>query len=300
MTEALPSFSVIIPTFDRPAQLITCLQALARLDYPRDRFEVLVVDDGSHNPPREAVAEFHGSLGVRLIAHVNTGPAGARNLGATQAVGEFLAFTDDDCEPDAGWLKALALHLSSTPHRIIGGRTLNSLPHNPYSETSQAIIDVVYEHFNANPVDARFFASNNLAISAEHFRELKGFDQAFVTSEDRDLCARGLAHGLKLSYVPEAIIHHAHRLTLRSLWRQHFGYGRGALRFHRSRQARGDGQFKPDYLFYFKLLRSCISRGPASGAAQRTALLLWSQLANAVGFFYEGTRVGKAERGPQG
>jgi GT2 family glycosyltransferase len=87
-----------------------------------------------------------------------------------------------------------------------------------------------------------------------------GFDETFTTSEDREVCDRWLARGLRLVYAPDAVVHHAHALTLRSLWRQHFGYGRGARRFHLARAARGAGGFRPEGSFYLKLLRASLSR----------------------------------------
>ena len=287
MSSELPRFSVVVPTYERPAQLAACVGALARLDYPRGRFEVLVVDDGSARAPREVVERFGGALDVKLLRQENAGPAGARNFGARHARGEFLAFTDDDCEPGRGWLRAFAARFEEEPARIVGGRTLNALADNPYSETSQLIIDVVYEHFNGGGEGARFFASNNFAAHAASFREAGGFDETFRTSEDREICARWRSHGLGMAYEPGAVVRHSHGLTLGSLWLQHFGYGRGALRFHRARRSQGDGPFRPDADFYAKLLRAALSRKPATKAARMTALLLWSQAANAAGFFYE-------------
>jgi glycosyltransferase involved in cell wall biosynthesis len=291
----LPFFSIIIPTYERPSQLATCLQSLAQLDYPFERFEVVIVDDGGVQSLESVIEQFRGRLDVRLFTQKNTGPAGARNFGAESARGTFLAFTDDDCAPDARWLRALSSYFDRTPERLIGGRTLNALSLNPYSETSQMIIEVVYAHFNADPNDARFFASNNFALPAERFREMKGFDKSFTTSEDREFCDRWLSRGFRMTYAPEATIYHAHDLTLSALWRQHFAYGRGALRFHRARSANGKGRFKPDLDFYLKLLRAAASHAPKTRAVQLTALLLWSQLANAAGFFYE-----KYQRGASG
>jgi GT2 family glycosyltransferase len=287
MKRDLPFISVIIPTYERHAQLCVCLRALARQDYPLERFEVIVVDDGSESPPRPVLELFGDLLDLKLFEQRNTGPAGARNFGAGHARGQLLAFTDDDCEPDAGWLRALASYFERAPERIIGGRTINALPHNPYAQTSQSIIEVVYAHFNFDAEDARFFASNNLAIPAERFREMKGFDESFITSEDREICARWRARGRSLTYAPEAIIYHAHDLTLRTLWRQHFGYGRGAQRFHRALASREGLRFRPDLAFYMKLLRASASHARRMRAAQLMTLLLWSQLANAAGFFYE-------------
>jgi GT2 family glycosyltransferase len=287
MSSELPRFSVVVPTYERPAQLAACLAALARLDYARERFEVLIVDDGSARPPRDVVERFDGALDLRLLEQENRGPAAARNLGARHARGEFVAFTDDDCEPEREWLRAFAKRFAEEPLRVVGGRTTNALGANPYSETSQLIIEVVYEHFNRDSSEARFFASNNFAVHAESFRAVGGFDEAFRTSEDREFCARWRSRGLTLTYEPGAVVRHSHQLTLGSLWRQHFGYGRGALRFHRAREIAGDRPFKPDTDFYTKLLRASLSRAPIGKAAQLTSLLLWSQLANAAGFFYE-------------
>ncbi|HKO60825.1 MAG TPA: glycosyltransferase [Pyrinomonadaceae bacterium] len=289
MSQDLPFFSVIIPTYERPAQLTICLRALSRLDYPRERFEVIVINDGGAGPFGIVIEKLSGDLNLKTYAQRNTGPAGARNFGAVHALGEFLAFTDDDCEPDKSWLKALADEFSGDPDCLVGGRTINALAENPYAATSQQIIDVAYAHFNTDPQDARFFAANNIALAAKHFRELKGFDKSFITSEDRELCARWRSLGRRLSYAQDAVVYHSHELTLRALWRQHFGYGRGALRFHR---AASNGRFKPDLVFYQKLLRACADRERSVAGTFRTGqsilLLFWSQLANAAGFFYEG------------
>lgn len=287
MNHELPFFSVVVPTYERPAQLAECLGALARLDYPAERFEVIVVDDGSAVAPVRLVDEFRDQLNVRLLTQANAGPAAARNRGAAEARGSFLAFTDDDCAPGTGWLRALAERFAELPDHMIGGRTLNALAANPYSETSQLIIEVVYEHYNSGRGGPRFFASNNLAAPCELFRAAGGFDETFTTSEDREVCDRWLARGLRLTYAPEAVVRHAHALTLRTLWRQHFGYGRGARRFHRARAARAAGGFRPEGAFYLKLLRAPLSRARGASALASSALLLWAQLANAAGFFYE-------------
>jgi GT2 family glycosyltransferase len=287
MSERWPFFSIIIPTYERPAQLATCLAALARLEYPRECFEVIVINDGGIDTLESVMEKFRELIDVRLLRQGNAGPAAARNFGATPARGDFLAFTDNDCAPDAGWLCTFAARFTQTPDHIIGGRTFNALHENLCSETSQLIIETVYSHFNADADDARFFASNNFAMPAQRFREIGGFNATFIASEDRELCDRWLASGLRMTYASEAIIHHAHDLTLRSLWRQHFGYGRGARRFHQARTLRGSKPFKPDGIFYLKMLRAAASQTRKTRAVRLSALLLWSQLANIAGFLTE-------------
>ena len=99
-----PSFSIVIASYRRPGPLAACLQSLAQLDYPRDRFEAVVVDDGSQPSLAPVVEAARGPLEVRFLRQKNAGPATARNTGAAQARGRFLAFTDDDCAPSPDWL----------------------------------------------------------------------------------------------------------------------------------------------------------------------------------------------------
>lgn len=278
------NFSIIIPTFNRPAQLGHCLSALTRQDYSPDQFEVIVVDDGSTVPVAESIASFRRCLNLAVHSAPHAGPSRARNLGAEHARGRHLAFTDDDCRPTHGWLHALEARLSAAPEAMVGGQTLNALPENLYSTLSQMVVDAAYAYYNADPDNARFFASNNLAVPTSLFRELGGFDPAFTTAEDRDLCARWANNGGRLMYAPEAVTYHAHALTIAGLWRQHFAYGRGAFRFHRVHG--WTGRFPIDGRFYRELLRRPYASERAK-AVLLTALLAVQQSANAAGFFTE-------------
>jgi GT2 family glycosyltransferase len=280
-------FSIIIPTYNRPAQLKTCLEAISYLDYPSDRFEVIVVDDGSQTLVETVVPPFREQFDLTLLTQPNSGPAVARNTGARRAKGKFLAFTDDDCAPAASWLKKLAARFATTSRHAIGGRTLNALRCNRYSTASQAIMDFVYEYYNADPNHARFFASNNMAVPADLFHAVGGFDEGWrlAASEDRELCDRWLYCGHEMIYAPEVVVYHAHALTARGFWRQHFNYGRGAFRFHQRRSRRGSGPFRPEFQFYIELLRYPFvkrNRQPTLWPI----LALW-QLANTTGFLWE-------------
>ena len=107
MTETPITFSIIIPTYNRPERLKTCLDSLLNLDYPPDNFEIIIVDDGSNQPLDTLVNPYQNQLNLTLIRQNNSGPAKARNTGANAAQGEYLAFTDDDCTLDQKWLSAL-------------------------------------------------------------------------------------------------------------------------------------------------------------------------------------------------
>ncbi len=291
MTEKSAVFiSVIIPTYNRPDQLEICLNSLSELDYPRDAWEVIIVDDGGHSPLDKITAKFKSQLDISLLRQANAGPAAARNTGAHKARGELLAFTDDDCKPAKNWLKIMASHYQKTPERIIGGKTVNRLKKNLYSAASQYIVDIVYRHYNTHKDDARFFASNNIAVPKNLYHKVGGFTETFRTSEDRELCDRWRFKGYKLTYAPEAIILHAHELSFFSFCKQHFNYGRGAWQYHRLRADRGSGKFQNDINFHSNIsnwLLYPFSKEPVfRGLLLMFIFILW-QIANAAGFFWE-------------
>jgi GT2 family glycosyltransferase len=285
-----PFFSIVIPTYRRPERLADCLEALVGLDYPRDRFEVIVVDDGSEAVPEDVVSRFRERLPVALLVQPHAGPAAARNRGAERARGRVLAFTDDDCAPNGDWLKKLEARFAQTPECVVGGRTVNLLPGNPYATASQCLIDYLYSYYNMGSKGARFFASNNLAIPADRFHALGGFDTTFprAAGEDRELCDRCLHHGYGMIYAADALVYHAHNLTFGSFLRQHFNYGRAARHFRLKREHRGEGAVRLEPLsFYLNLLRHPLSAGEGKRAPWLMLLLLFSQAANALGYFWE-------------
>jgi GT2 family glycosyltransferase len=289
---SLPTFSIVVPTYRRPKHLAACLEALAALDYPRDRFEVVVVHDGHDAEPPPAMAETGGRIELTVLAQAHAGPASARNTGAARARGDYLAFTDDDCMPDAGWLRALAARIVEAPSAAIGGRTVNALSDNPYSTATQLLADFLSE-WEATNRGAAFFASNNLAVPAELFRARGGFHGGFplAAGEDREFCRRWASAGGSLTSAPAAVVRHAHPLTLRTFWRQHFTYGRGALHFHRLGARSGPTRPAPTPLsFYLSLVAAPLARPDVRRKVSLTALLALSQAATVAGYWRERLR----------
>ncbi len=290
--KSTPFISIVIPTYNRPERLADCLESLTNLEYPADRFELVVVDDGSKMSLEPVVERFKDRLEITLLKQENQGPATARNTGAKLAKGDFLAFTDDDCKPAPDWLTHLATRFATAPECMIGGRTLNALSNNLYSTTSQILIDYLYNYYNFDSKRSNFFASNNFALPSDRFQALGGFDTTFplAAGEDREFCDRWLQYGNKMVYAPEVRVYHAHKLTLSSYWRQHFFYGRGAFCFHQVRAKRAHTEIKVEPIsFYLNLLKYPLSQQIPQPKLLLSALLLISQVAGLAGFFWERT-----------
>ncbi|MEY4948463.1 MAG: hypothetical protein RL698_674 [Pseudomonadota bacterium] len=231
-------------------------------------------------------------LTLKLLRQENTGPAAARNRGASEARGEFLAFTDDDCAPTPNWLRALSTQIVASPDCAVGGQTRNALTHNLYSTASQLLISYLFSYYNAVPHAARFFPSSNLVFPIKQFRAVKGFDVTYVraAAEDRELCDRWLNHGYQMIYAAEAVVYHAHSLTFWTFLRQHFHYGRGAFCFNQVRARRGQRRLKVEPpAFYFNMLRYPFVSGHGMKAPLLTLLFVVTQVVTAVGFLWQKT-----------
>jgi GT2 family glycosyltransferase len=249
-----------------------------------------VVNDGGDDSPDGLVSRFETKLSISSITQEQSGPASARNTGAKIAKGTYLAFTDDDCLPDPGWLTEFEECLKKNPESIVGGKTLNLLDNNIYSTASQLICDLAYNHYNRDSEQAGFFCTNNMAVPKMKFLEIGGFDERFKTAEDRDLCKRWKNHGFNMTYCPKAIVYHAHNLTFPAFVRQHFKYGRGSYDFYRKKSLHGPGYFRdllsfnfnPRNLFLYPLSKNQRLRG----TYLISLMIIW-QLVNGLGFLFE-------------
>lgn len=281
-----PFCSVIVPTRNRPEQLRLCLEGLSELGYPRERLQVIVVDDGSGEAAvDEMTREFE------LVSTQGVGPAGARNAGVEHAKGDLLAFIDDDCRPHPAWLHRLASRYRDAPDDAVGGRTVNALHESLCSEAAQLVIDVGYAQNNLGPPDRRWFTTNNLAVPRAGFHAIGGFDAGYRTAEDRDFCSRWTESGRRMSYEPQAVVEHYRRLDLAAFTAMHFAYGRGAFRYHRDRRGRGHPvAVEPGY--YVALAREALRRGSGARAAALEGLLVVWHVANTAGFVSEWLRSG--------
>ncbi|UCD78789.1 MAG: mycofactocin biosynthesis glycosyltransferase MftF [Desulfobacterales bacterium] len=220
-----PFVSVIIPVRNRPDDIETCLQSLGKIDYPKDRLEIIVVDDASTDQTPDVVSGFP----VRLIRLKQRRQAPyCRNLAAGQARGELLAMIDSDCLADSGWLRELVPAFKDKTLGAVGGVVdsyYNTNGLDRYEKVKSSLS--VSAHFRRSEENDPFFylPSCNFLVKCDVFLQLGGFNEKLVVGEDVDLCWRLRAHGGHIEYRPEGRVYHKHRNNLTSFCRRRFEYG---------------------------------------------------------------------------
>ena len=103
MTYTFPSVSVVIPVYNGERTLGRCLESLLKQNYPRDAFEIIVVENSSTDATTEVAQRYP----VRVLHNSERGPASARNMGIANSQSEIIAFTDADCIAHVDWLREL-------------------------------------------------------------------------------------------------------------------------------------------------------------------------------------------------
>lgn len=225
---------VVIPAKNAASTIGACVAGVLRQTCPVR--EVIVVDDGS----ADATAALAEAAGARVIKQDSAGPAAARNRGTAESSGEYIAFTDADCEPHEDWLAKLASGFDEGVGAVGGSYGIA----NPSSGLARLIhAEIVRRHARLG-AEVDFLGTYNMAVRREVFEAVGGFDEGFraAACEDNDLCYRLGAAGWRLRYIPEALVdhHHPERLGRYLRAQARHGYWRVQLyRKHRGR-IRGD------------------------------------------------------------
>ncbi len=272
--------SIVVSTYRRAELLDRCLSALAAQDYEASAYEIIIADDAASDETRRQVEKWARSVrcGLRYVAVAGThGPAAARNVGWRTAQGEIIAFTDDDCVPDAAWIRtgaasfrcersatASAAGLAECSRRndlaAAWGRLRMPLPARPTD----------YERNEAGLEQAEFVTANCF-VRREVLEAVGGFDERFTAAwrEDADLYFTLLERGYRVVQVREALVVHPVRpapwgVSLRQQRKSLFN----ALLYKKHpRLYRRKIQRNPPWHYYASTAALCLALGAALGGA---------------------------------
>jgi glycosyltransferase involved in cell wall biosynthesis len=244
-----PSFSIIIPTFQRRDVVCDAVRAIAQVEYAGP-LELLVVVDGSTDGSAEALAAIPCPFPTRIIVQENAGLAATRNRGAAAAGGEILLFLDDDmiCQRDI-----VTQHASS--HANGADAVLGHIPLDPASPPG-LLAEGVGKWAEARaaalsagaPLSLFDLLGGHLSVRREVFDAVGGFDQAFTAggtygNEDFDFGVR-LLERFRVCFNPQAVAFQRYVVTPRHHLRQYFQAGSADVAFARKHPERAEELFR--------------------------------------------------------
>jgi glycosyltransferase involved in cell wall biosynthesis len=225
-----PRVSVVVPTFRRPGALEETLRALVTQDYPTNRYEVIVIDDGSGDATQSVAESFAGtSPEVRYVQQTNAGAAAARNHGARVALGNVLIFVDDDIVVRPTHVRQHVAVLAEYGDCLVNGHwefspaAAAALAGTPFGRFRVAVEQWVKEGIAKAPLEGTrtspaAVTACNLSLPTALFWRIGAFDATFPRAgyEDQEFSRRAAEAGCQFVYDRSIELqHNDQRLTLR-------------------------------------------------------------------------------------
>jgi glycosyltransferase involved in cell wall biosynthesis len=200
--------SVIIPTHNRPKELLQTLECLKRQNIPAEEYEIIVVDDGSWPPIQLTFGTDSPKWTIVRLEGVER--SAARNAGAVAASGRILAFVDDDISVDSNFLSShLRAHDEWRDVLAVGSMRLSdSLLATPYGRFRQSLEQNGIPKGRGLTKMQNLCTAANMSAPKELFSRLNGFDVELNSAEDQDLALRHTSRGGIIAYIPEAVAIH--------------------------------------------------------------------------------------------
>lgn len=233
--------TVAVLTYNEEQNIPDILGSLEAQTYPPERFEVLVVDNGSTDATLDAIRPYAERMGnVRVIQNPVRGIAPGRNVAVDHATFDFVAFTDADVILSPTWLATLAdgfsrLRERGEPVAAVGGGNVPVKDGGPFLDAAGITLNsfwgshgstqgMLFEKEQSVP----HIPTLNILYDREILKKLGGFDEDFrMVCEDPELNHRLTGAGYKIFFLPDATVQHKMRPSLRSWLKNVFTYGRG-------------------------------------------------------------------------
>ena len=224
-----PTVSIVVPVKNCADKIKSLLDSLMKVEYDKNKFEVVIVDGNSTDNTREIVVQYP----VRLMAEERRGLNAARNTGLRHSKGEIIAFTDGDCVVPKNWLNKIIENFQDKDVGCVGG-SASRYYDDFLSQYSDESIMPVLRRFEKKKIlsevkpPLQYPAGCNMAVRREVLDQVGVFDENIEYGFDEDELVERICHaGYKMVLDPEISITHKHRSSILELLRQNFRYGRG-------------------------------------------------------------------------
>lgn len=276
LNRTLPIVSIIILNWNGKKDTMECLRSLKKTDYPKNKYEIIVVDNGSTDDSVKTIKRLFPDVKIKKNKK-NLGFAQGNNIGAKIAKGNFLVFLNNDTTVEKNWLKPLANKILDNDV----GACMPKIVYTSYHGKKKKIINTAGGGFTRfgfpyligegekkekyNKSELIFWSSGCcLMIKKQLFFKLNGFDKNFVMyAEDFDLSWRVWNEGYKVMFVPDSVIYHKGGQTIRRLERSKYRkskFGPKYYYFQNRNVIRAIKKNSPKrYLFFLLAFRFCIN-----------------------------------------
>jgi glycosyltransferase involved in cell wall biosynthesis len=210
--------SIVIPTFNGAKVLGKCLESLTNQTVGREKYEVIVVDDGSNDGTKDVVAKYP----VTYIYQQNSGPAVARNNGVRRAEGDIILFTDADCEPQPNWVDEMIKPMNDP--QVVG---VKGIYKTRQKELIARLVQIEYEHKYERMKKFKyidFIDTYSAGYRKDIFTKYGGFDERYpkASVEDQEFSFRLSRGGHRMVFNPEAVVYHRHSSRLMDYLRKKY------------------------------------------------------------------------------
>ena len=217
-----PSMSIIVPTYNRKAQLEKCISSILAQNFGKNKFEIIVVDDGSRESAESAIKklcnENHSQIQVQYFYIKEAGRSAVRNFGAGKANSPLLVFVDDDCTAERNFLSSIEAFFNSHPNAAACSNKYgieyegSSLKFPPAKGAEKQLF---YSYFE------RLLAASNLAVRKKAFIEVGGFVENNEIAEDSDLAMKLLGKRFEVWSLPSIKVTTSEKFNLFQIFRKH-------------------------------------------------------------------------------
>jgi len=222
--------SIIIPVRDGESTVEKCLLSIKGLNYPKEKMEVIVIDDGSRDRTPEILKKINDIIVIRTSG---IGPSNARNIGIKKAKGNFIAFTDADCMVDKDWINELLKGFKDENIVGVGGNQLSPLDEVSFGRKVQNFLKAMgflggYMKSAKDMVKVKHNPLCNSMYRKTVFETVGYFEEHLWPGEDVEFDYRIRKRGLKLVYNPQAIVYHYRTDSLGKFASMIYRYGKSS------------------------------------------------------------------------
>jgi mycofactocin system glycosyltransferase len=220
-----PFVSIVVAVCNRAGEIGSCIESLLSLNYPRLKYEIIVVDDASEDGTFTVASQYD----VKVIRQEqNLGQSAARNVGVTEARGEIVAFIDSDCIAESEWLRELVPFFQDSRNALVGGYVASYFRDSVLDryEAAKSPLNMGEDMLTGCGEESDFYVPTcNMLVRRDAYLQTGGLNENLRVGEDVDFCWKLKENGYRLVYLPKGRVRHKHRNRFAQTFKRRFEYG---------------------------------------------------------------------------